>query len=147
MSVLELSRYLFLMGALPFIVLGLAHVAATPQTPADSKGLSPRDPAVRDAMARDSMLLTRRTTLWLAWVGFNLSHSLGAILFGVVIVLIGRSNASFHSQASVFLPLAVLVSATYLALGVRYWFRTPIIGISLACACFLVSWVLFARVG
>jgi len=147
MSTLELSRYLFLIGALPFIVLGLAHAVATPQTPADAKGLSPRDPAVRDAMAHDSVLLTRRTTLWLAWVGFNLSHSLGAILFGAVVVLIGRSSASFEAQATVFLPLAVLVSATYLALGVRYWFRTPIIGISLASVCFVVSWVLFAKAG
>ena len=147
MSILELSRYLFLLGALPFIVLGLAHVVATPQTPADAKGLSPRDPALRDAMARDSVLLTRRTTLWLAWVGFNLSHSLGAILFGVVVVLIGRSRASFEAQGSVFLPLAMLVSATYLVLGVRYWFRTPIIGISLASVCFVVSWVLLAKAG
>jgi len=147
MSVLELSRYFFLTGALPFILLGLAHAAATPQTAADAKGLSPRDPAVRDAMVRDSVLLTRRTTLWLAWVGFNLSHSLGAVLFGVVILVIGRSAASFEAQATVFLPLAVLVSATYLVLGARYWFRTPIIGISLAGACFLASWLLFARAG
>jgi predicted RND superfamily exporter protein len=96
---------------------------------------------------RDNVLLTRHTTLWLAWVGFNLSHSLGAILFGVVVVLIGRSAASFEAQASVFLPLTVLVSATYLVLGARYWFRTPIIGISLAAVCFLVSWLLFAKAG
>ena len=147
MRMLELSRYLFLIGALPFIVLGLAHAAATPRTPAQARGLSPRDPAVRDAMAHDSVLLTRRTTLWLAWVGFNLSHSLGAILFGVVVVLIGRSSASFEAQAGVFLPLTVLVSATYLVLALRYWFRTPIIGISLASVCFSVSWVLFARAG
>jgi hypothetical protein len=147
MSMLELSHYLFLIGALPFIVLGVAHAIATPQTPADAKGLSPRDPAVRDAMGRDSLLLTRRTTMWLAWVGFNLSHSLGAVLFGAVVVLIGRSAASFEAQAGVFLPLAVLVSAIYLGLGVRYWFRTPIIGISLASVCFLVSWVLFAKAG
>ncbi len=147
MSMLELSRCLFLIGALPFIVFGFVHAAATPQTPAHAKGLSPRDPAVRDAMAHDTILLTRRTTVWLAWVGFNLSHSLGLLLIGVVVVLIGRTSASFQAQAAVFLPLAVLVSATYLVLGVRYWFRTPIIGISLASACFLVSWVLFATAG
>jgi len=143
----EVSRYLFLAGALPFIVLGLAHAAATPQTSAQAKGLSPRDPALRDAMARDSVLLTRRTTLWLAWVGFNLSHSLGVVLFGALIILIGRSPASFQAQGSIFLPFAVLVSATYLVLGLRYWFRTPIIGISLSSLCFLASWVLFARGG
>jgi len=147
MSMLELSRYLFLAGAVPFVMLGLAHVAATPQTPADAKGLSPRDPAVRDAMAHDTVLLTRRTTLWLAWVGFNLSHSLGAILFGVLALLIGRTLASFEAQAGVFLPFTVVVSAVYLALGVRYWFRTPIVGISCSGVCFAASWALYAWAG
>jgi hypothetical protein len=98
-------------------------------------------------MARDSLLLTRRTTLWLAWVGFNLSHSLGAVLFGSVMMLIARSPSFFQAQGSVFLPLAVLVSATYLVLGLRYWFRTPIIGISLSSTSFIASWALFAWAG
>jgi hypothetical protein len=140
---LELSRYVFLAGALPYIVLGIAHVRATPRTPADTRGLSPRDPALREAMARETLLLTRRTTLWLTWVGFNLSHSLGAILFGATVVLIARTPASFEAQAPVFLPFAVVVSASYLAIGVRYWFKTPIVGISMACACFVTAGALF----
>lgn len=43
----DLSRYLFLLGALPFIVLGTAHALATPLTPDENKGLSPRDLAYR----------------------------------------------------------------------------------------------------
>ena len=143
MSLRELSRYLFLAGALPYIVLGLVHVSVTPRMPSEAKGLSPRDPAIREAMTRETPLLTRRTTLWLGWVGFNLSHSLGVILFGVAVVLIGRSATSFEAQARVFLPFATVVSAAYLVLGVRYWFRTPILGIVLAAACFIASWVLF----
>ena len=139
----ELSRYIFLMGALPFVVLGMAHAFATPRVPAQSKGLSPRDPALREAMAKDTVLLTRRTTLWLAWVGFNLSHSLGAVLFGAVVLLVGRSQASFQAQAGVFLPFAIVVSGLYLLLGLRYWFRTPIVGIALSGVCFVASWVLF----
>ena len=70
--------------------------------------------------------------------GFNLSHGLGAIVFGVAVLADwAQSRASFEAQASVFLPLAVLVSATYLVLGLRYWFRTPIMGISLASICFV----------
>lgn len=113
----EIDRYLFLAGALPFVVLGVAHAFATPRTPAEAKGLSPRDPALRDAMVRESVLLTRRTNLWLAWVGFNLSHSLGAVLFGALVLLIGRSPASFRAEAGVFLPLAVVVSGLYLVPG------------------------------
>ena len=75
---LELSRYLYLAGALPFFVLGLAHALATPRAPADVKGLSPSDPQLAEAMTRSGLRLTRRTDMWRAWVGFNFSHSLGA---------------------------------------------------------------------
>jgi hypothetical protein len=140
----EVSRTLFLFGALPFVIRGLAHAFHTPRAPAESKGLSPRDPALREAMVRETLLLTRRTNLWLCWVGFNLSHSLGAVLFGVVVLLVGRTPASFQAQAGVFLPLAVVVSGVYLVLGLRYWFRTPILGIAVSSACFLAAWAAFA---
>jgi len=139
----ELSRYLFLAGAMPFVVLGLAHAMATPRIPAQAKGLSPRDPALRAAMEQDALLLTRRTNMWLAWVGFNLSHSLGAVLFGVAVVLIGRNQATFQAQAGLFLPLAIVVSGIYLLLAICYWFRTPIVGITLSNVCFAMSWALF----
>ena len=90
---------------------------------------------------------TRRTTLWLTWVGFNLSHSLGAVLFGAVVVLVGRSEASFQAQAGVFLPLANVVSVCYLAIGLRCWFRAPLLGIALAGVCFLTAWLAFALAG
>jgi hypothetical protein len=140
--VAELSRYLFLLGALPFVVLGIAHALATPLTPEQRKGLSPRDPASCHAMSQQTVLLTRRTNLWLAWVGFNLSHSLGAVLFGVVVLLVGRNPATFQANWSEFVPLAIVVSGVYLAIGQRYWFRTPILGISISSACFLASGIL-----
>lgn len=127
---LELSRYLFLAGAVPFVVLGIVHALYTPRSTSDENGLSPRDPAMREAMVKETLLLTRRTTLWQTWVGFNFSHSLGAVLFGAAVLLIGRSAASFEAQANVFLPFAVVVCGLYLAIGARYWFRNPIIGIA-----------------
>jgi hypothetical protein len=144
---LELSRYLFLLGAVPFVLLGLAHVYATPRTPAESKPFSPRDPAVREVMTKETILLTPRTNLWLAWVGFNLSHSLGALMFGFVVLLIGRNPASFQAEARVFVPLAVVVSGLYLVLGLRYWFRIPIVGSALSGVCFVASWILFVIAG
>ncbi len=139
----ELSRYLFVAGALPYLLLGAAHAVKTPITPGQEKGLSPRDPALRTAMTNDTILLTRRTTVWRAWVGFNFSHSLGAVLFGVVVVLIGRDPVAFSAQAALFLPLAVIVAGLYLAIAARFWFRTPLVGIAWSAACFTASWALF----
>jgi hypothetical protein len=141
-----LSRYLFLLGGLPYIVLGLLHAFLTPLTVDQTKALSPRDPAFRLAMAQQTVLFTRRTNIWLGWVAFNLSHSLGVFLFGTVVLLIGRSQASFAGQAAVFVPLAVLVTTAYLALGVCYSFpRDAMLGISFAIMCFVTSWVVMMR--
>ncbi len=138
----EVSRYLFLAGSLPFLFLGSAHAIATPLRPDTSRGLSPADPALIDFMSTASVRLTRRTTMWLAWIGFNLSHSLGAVLFGLVVLLVGRSDVSFRAEAPYFGPLAVIVSGVYLVLAVRYWFRTPIVGCGLSFVLFLLSWAL-----
>jgi hypothetical protein len=137
-----MSRYLFLAGALPFLFLGTAHALHTPLRPHDRKGLAPADAAVGEAMGRTRLLLTGRTDMWKAWVGFNFSHSLGAVLFGVVVLLVGRSPASFEADASVFVPFAFCVSALYLVTGLRYWFRTPIAGVLIAVLLFAASWVL-----
>ena len=139
----ELSRYLFLAGALPFLVLGTAHAVHTPRQTSERKGLSPADPGLAESMARSRLLLTGRTDMWLTWVGFNLSHSLGVVLFGVVVVLVGRTSASFAHNAAVFLPLVLVVSFVYLGLGLAYWFRTPILGISLSVLLFSAAYMLY----
>jgi hypothetical protein len=138
----ELARYLFLAGALPFLLLGIAHAFATPLAVGDRKGLSPDDPSLAQAMAHTRLRLTRRTDMWLGWVGFNLSHSLGAIAFAVFVLIFGRDPASFAADAALALPVAWLVSACYLALAVKYWFRTPILGCAFSFGSFSAAWLL-----
>ena len=138
---LELSRYLYLAGALPFLVLGTAHAFATPRAPADTKGLSPSDPQLAEAMTRSGLRLTRRTDMWRAWVGFNFSHSLGALVFAAFVFVTGRSAAVFAAEARIGIPFAFVVAAVYLWLARLYWFRTPLIGCLLAAVLFLGSWI------
>ena len=138
---LELSRYLYLAGALPFFVLGIAHAFATPRAPADVKGLSPSDPQLAEAMTRSGLRLTRRTDMWRAWVGFNLSHSLGALIFAAFVFVTGRSAPVFAAEAGIGVPFALVVAAAYLGLARRYWFRTPFIGCLLAVMLFFASWI------
>ena len=139
---LELSRYLYLAAAAPFLILGTAHALATPLTKSQRKGLSFREPTLAEAMEGSSVLLTRRTNVWLAWVGFNLSHSLGVLILGAFVVAIGVSPARFARDAVVFQPLAVAAAAAYLLIGLKYWFRTPIAGCALSLSLFAASWAL-----
>lgn len=79
--------------------------------------------------------------MWLAWVGFNLSHALGVLVFGAVVVMLGWDAAAFSQHARTGVPLAVVVASLYLYLGTQYWFRTPILGCALSVACFVASWL------
>ena len=138
---LELSRYLYLAGALPFFVLGIAHALATPRAPADVKGLSPSDPQLAEAMTRSGLRLTRRTDMWRAWVGFNLSHSLGVVIFAAFVFVTGRSAPAFAHEAHIGIPFALVVAAVYLWLARLYWFRTPFLGCLLSVVLFLAAWI------
>lgn len=143
----DLSRYLFLAGSIPIAFLGVAHAMATPLAPGARKGLSLWEPELEESMAKSTVRLTKRTSVWLAWVGFNFSHGLGAVAFGAFVLLVGRTASSFEALASGCVPLAVAVSGAYLWLAVRYWFRTPIIGCALSFGCFVASWVSLALSG
>jgi hypothetical protein len=138
----HVARYLYLAGAVPFLVLGPLHVLATPLAPGDRKGLSPADPALAEAMRASRPLITRRTDLWACWVGFNLSHGLGVIALAAFVLATGITPAGFAAVSRVCVPLAVLASVAYLAISARYWFRTPTVGCALALACFVAAWVL-----
>lgn len=63
------------------------------------------------------------------------------MLFACFVVVIGRSDASYASQATLAAPLALVVSLGYLVLGIKYWFRTPIIGIGVSVAFFAGAWI------
>ena len=140
----ELSRYLFQLGAVPFLVLGALHAWHTPTRTTERKGLSPRDQGLAEAMSRTTPRLTERTDIWRAWVGFNYSHSLGAVLFGLFVVLIGRNAESYALNAALATPLALVLSLCYLVVGLKFWFRTPIIGIGVSVGCFAAAWMLLA---
>src|SRR3989442_10069367 len=93
------SRYLFLGGALPFVILGFAHAFATPTRLDVPRGLSPSDVEMAKAMSRTRLRLTARTDMWRARMGFNFSHSLRGLLLGAR-VLVVRLSAPGASAAS-----------------------------------------------
>lgn len=101
--------------------------------------LTPRDPALQVSMSHVSPVLTRETTMWRAWVGFNASHSMGAILFGLIygFLAIAHSELLFHSPFLLVVGLAMV--GGFFALAKAYWFSAPFIGISISLACYVLS--------
>jgi hypothetical protein len=138
---MRLTRLFLDIGGGIFVVLGLLHAVYTLQDIRRPRRLVPDDPAVTAAMARSLVRLARGgTTMWRAWVGFNFSHSLGAVLFGALCIFAGAVIGTVAVPGWMLFLLCV-IGLTYLALGVLYWFRIPIAGIAVATGCLLVAWL------
>lgn len=136
-----IAQVLLVIGSSIFLVLGNLHLYYT----FFSSKFQPRNPAVENEMSSTSPNITKQTTMWRAWIGFNASHSLGAIFFGAVNLVLSLSL--FHVfQQSVFLPVIILSTLLfYLFLARNYWFRIPFIGILLANLCFITAFIIMYR--
>lgn len=134
------SAYLVAASALIILALGAAHLWIT----FIGTKLYPRDQGTREAMHADHPILTRQTTIWKAWVGFNASHSIGAIFFGLVLgyLAIAKSQFLFASPFMLCAGLAMLVA--YSVLGKLYWFTVPFRGIVAATVLYVTALVLAA---
>jgi len=80
--------------------------------------------------------------MWDAWIGFNGSHSLGAIIIAVFYILLATTHMEVIRETKSFSLLAVLIGISYLVLAIKYWFRIPLIGILIATICFVLSAVM-----
>jgi len=122
------------------LLLGLAHLFYTFFGPK----LLPRDRELRARMQEVSPVITRQTTMWKAWIGFNASHSFGAILFGAAYGHLSLVHSAFLFQSKFLLSLGLLLLFGYVFLGKRYWFNVPFRGILLATVLYvlalLVAW-------
>lgn len=106
-------------------VLGALHLLYTFR----GTKLLPRESGVRETMERSGLEITRQTTVWRAWIGFNASHSLGLLMFALVYawLAIAAPGVLFGSWFLRLLGLAVLGS--YVALAKLYFFRIPYRGV------------------
>jgi len=133
---------LFVAGAI-YALLGTLHAVYTFLDLRDPRRIVPDDPAVITAMQASKIRLTRgESTMWQGWVGFNLSHSLGALMFAAACFIVAACLRRFAFSPWVLLALAC-VSAVYLLLAAQYWFRIPIIGTAVATGSLGAAWLLY----
>ena len=79
--------------------------------------------------------------MWRAWVGFNASHSYGAILFGAVYGYLALLHGAFLFQSRFLLAAGLLFLVGLAALGKLYWFSIPFRGIVLATVLYCLGLV------
>lgn len=104
--------------------------------------LFPRDPALQMSMSQISPVLTSETTMWQCWIGFNASHSMGAMLFGLIYGYLAVAHTSLLFRSPFLLVVGLAMLAGYFVLGKAYWFSIPFTGICISLACFIAAVVL-----
>jgi len=139
-----MPRLLLIFGGAVFGVLGALHTIYTLLDLRNPRRLVPVDPSVAHAMANSPLRLSGgRTDMWRAWIGFNFSHSLGALMVAGLALWAGfRFNTL---PVAIVMPVLTLIGCVYLILALLYWFRAPAIGVAIGTGCFAVAWVLSLR--
>lgn len=133
-----IPKLLILASALIIAALGIAHLFITFYGPK----LRPRDAELEARLKAVSPIITSQTTMWKAWVGFNASHSFGAILFGAVYGFLALAHSDLLFQSAFLGGLGALLLLGYIILGKLYWFSVPFRGIALASICYGSGFVL-----
>jgi hypothetical protein len=117
------------------LLLGLIHLLYT----FSGTKLTPRDPDLTTRMQTVSPVISRDTTMWRAWVGFNASHSFCLIFFAALYGYLALRQSDFLFGSPFVLALGFVLLLAYVALAALYWFRAPVIGVSLAAFLYLLG--------
>jgi hypothetical protein len=132
-----LAPLLMAASAVVILALGLIHLMYTFR----GSKLHPRDIELLAKLKQASPVITRQTTMWKAWVGFNASHSFGVILFAAVYGYLAIAHSAFLFQSWFLLLLGLLFLAGYVVLARLYWFSVPFRGVLLAAVLYAAALV------
>ena len=126
-----MEKYIWEFGSFVFAYLGAVHLAFTFFT----NKFSSKNENVIIEMKSSSPMLTKDTTMWKAWIGFNASHSSGAIFIGLINIYLAHNY--FEIFDSFLFCFNILTVGFYLWLAKNYWFKAPFLGILLTFICYL----------
>ena len=146
----------FIAGAIVFILAGGLHalrallLGALLDTVRPTF-FAPIEDSVKGAMEGTGMRFRRpfpgdadRQSMWRFWLGFNVSHGLGAFTFGLFSLLIAAYDFKLVDRIDGIRALTIAVSAAYFAIALRYWFYAVAILTGAATVCFILAPVLSA---
>lgn len=116
-------------------LLGLAHAAYTfHDIWRRPRYFRPRDHELVAALRDTTVALAPGgRNYWTTSLGFHLSHSIGVLLFALLILISGSTGPGW------LLPLLIVISMIYALIAWRFWFHIPLIGCLLATASLIVG--------
>jgi len=124
-----------LVSAAILFALGALHLIYTFSGPK----LFPRDRALQKRMGEISPVISKETNMWRCWVGFNASHSIGAMFYGLIYGFLAATHSSLLFTSPYLLVVGLLMVGGFVALARAYWFRIPFVGTGMSLACYVAS--------
>ena len=131
-----LPSYFIAASAAIVLLLGTVHLIYT----FIGSKLHPRDAALKATMQEVPPVISRETTMWRTWIGFNASHSFGALLFGAIYAYLPLVHSEFFFKSGFLVMLGLVTLAGYMVLARLYWFSVPFRGIVAATVLYCWGW-------
>ncbi len=129
------ARILMVLSASIIFALGLVHLVYTFW----GSKLTPRDPALQISMSQISPVITKETTMWRCWVGFNATHSMALILFGLVFGYLALAHGRLLFRSPFLLVVGLAMLSGLIVLCKVYFFRAPLTGVCISLTCYVAS--------
>ena len=106
------AKILMVLSASIILMLGVVHLVYTFWGPM----LRPRDPALQISMSQTSPVITKEMTMWRCWIGFNATHSMGLILFGLVFAFLALAHGQILFRSPLLLAVGLVMLGGYVVL-------------------------------
>ena len=137
----------FIVGTLPMIGVGGLHLLLVLVDELRPTFLTPADEELRPRLEATTIKFRLLfpggredpQSMWRAWLGFNLSHGLGLLTIGLLLLSLALHDFSIVREIAMVQPLTIAWSASYLAASLRYWFYAPSIVFAGSLIGFIVS--------
>ena len=130
-----IARVLMSLSAVVILTLGILHLVYSFWGPK----LTPRDPAVRMSMERTSPVISDETTMWRCWTGFNATHSMALILFGLIYLYLAVRHSEFLFSSTFLLAVGLTMLAGLLVISKAYFFSIPFAGATVSLISYAAS--------
>lgn len=132
-----ISRILVGSSAAILFYLGSVHLGYTLFT----HEFSPTDGQLETVMQQVAPRISSETTIWKAWMGFNVSHSMGLLLFGLIYGYVAVCRWE-ELQTSYFLAgIGFLMLLGYVLLARIFWFKAPLNAVSAATLLYVAGFI------
>jgi hypothetical protein len=138
-----MASLLLMVGGSIFVLMGCIHGVVALIDVFQPTQFTPMDDSVRLAMKSTRVrFLTARANVWDSWLGFNISHSLGMLIFGVAAIYLAVITKQI-TVAKMVLVFPTAIGTIYFILSLGFWFYAPAVGSLAATICFLAAWLTY----